>query len=45
MLYIFAIILCAVQGFIPKSHRSCSPLHSLFGLWNAAPEQYTYDGN
>ena len=41
MLYIFAIILCAVQGFIPKSHRSCSPLHSLFGLWNAAPEQYT----
>ena len=26
------LILCALQVFIPKSHRSCSPLHSLFGL-------------
>ena len=34
------LILCALQVFIPKSHRSCSPLHSLFGLWNAAPEQH-----
>ena len=34
------LILCALQVFIPKSHRPCSPLHSLFGLWNATPEQH-----
>ena len=38
VLYIFAIILCALSVRIPKSHRSRSPLRSLFGLWHASPK-------
>ena len=36
--YIFATILCALSGSIPKSHRSRSPLRYLFGLWHASPK-------
>ena len=36
VLYIFATILCALSGRIPKSHRSRSPQRSLFGLWHAS---------
>ena len=38
VIYIFAIILCALSGRMPKSHRSRSPLRSLFGLWHASPK-------
>ena len=38
VLYIFATILCALSGRIPKSHRSRSPPRSLFGLWHASPK-------
>jgi len=38
VLYIFATILCALSGRIPKSHRSRSQLRSLFGLWHTSPK-------
>ena len=38
VLYTFATILCALSGLIPKSHRSRSPLRSLFGLCHASPK-------
>ena len=38
VLHIFATILHALSGRIPKSHRSRSPLRSLFGLWHASPK-------
>ena len=45
VLYIFATILCALSGCMQKSHRSRSPLRSLFGLWHAARNSAQFDGN